>query len=141
MRIRFCLAVPFILACPFLLNHVSNASELMIIQLGFVILPPTEFSATPIFYKSFPIFKRFTTACFTYALSRALMYVVSSFGIVYLIKYFGNLGLLFLLVPVIVGYGYGLFYFIRLNNQQEKEMSTSENDISLKDALLGVKRV
>ena len=52
-------------------------------------------------------------------MARALMYVISSFGIVYLIKYFGNLGLLFLFVPVITGYGFGLFHFIKLERKNQ----------------------
>jgi MHS family proline/betaine transporter-like MFS transporter len=42
------------------------------------------------------------------------MSIVSSFGIVLLIKYFGYWGLLILLVPVIVGYGWGLLYYEEL---------------------------
>jgi MHS family proline/betaine transporter-like MFS transporter len=119
LKIKFYFAAPFILAAPLLLDYVSTGSGLMIIQILLCLSLLVEFPATPIFYKSFPIFQRFTTSCFSYALSRALMYVISSFGIIYLIKYFGNLGLLFLLGPVVIGYGLGLFYFIRIEDKKE----------------------
>ena len=119
LKIKFYFAAPFILASPLLLDYVSTGSGLMIIQILLCLSLLVEFPATPIFYKSFPIFQRFTTSCFSYALSRALMYVISSFGIIYLIKYFGNLGLLFLLGPVVIGYGLGLFYFIRIEYKKE----------------------
>ncbi|ABV75520.1 MFS type sugar transporter [Rickettsia akari str. Hartford] len=40
--------------------------------------------------RHFPIFKRFTFVTFTYALSVACIYVISSFGFPHLIKTFGN---------------------------------------------------
>ena len=46
------------------------------------------------------------------------MYVVSSVGIVYLIKFYGNYGLLILFVPVIILYGWGLFNFIRYESEK-----------------------
>jgi len=120
LKLKFYFAGPFILASPFLLNYISTGSGLMLIQILLSLSLLVEFPATPIFYKNFPIFQRFTTTCFSYAVSRALMYIISSFGIIYLIKYFGNLGLLFLLCPIVIGYGLGLFYFIRLEGKKEK---------------------
>jgi hypothetical protein len=78
---------------------------------------PSEFPAVPIFYKSFPVFKRFTSVSLIFAISRALMYVVSSFGIAYLIKFYGDYGLLILFAPVTILYGWGLFNFIRYEAQ------------------------
>ena len=96
---------------------MTSAVKTMLIQIALLLLLLVEFPATPIFYKSFPVFRRFTAVCFSYALSRALMYVVSSFGIIFLTEYFGNMGLLFLLIPVVTGYGFGLFHFVKLNRQ------------------------
>jgi MHS family proline/betaine transporter-like MFS transporter len=117
LKFKFYIAFPFVLMCPYLLDHVNTGFELMLIQIALLLLLLVEFPATPIFYKSFPVFRRFTAVCFSYALSRALMYVVSSFGIIFLTEYFGNMGLLFLLIPVVTGYGFGLFHFVKLNRQ------------------------
>ena len=56
------------------------------------------------------------------------MYVISSFGIVLLIKYFGNMGLFFLLIPVITGYGFGLFHFINLKKKEDSEEEARINE-------------
>lgn len=118
LKIKFYLAGPFILTSPLLLNYITTGTQLMLIQILLSLALLVEFPATPIFYKHFPVFQRFTATCFSYAASRALMYVISSFGVVYLIKYFGNLGLLFLLFPIVAGYGLGLFYFIKIENKK-----------------------
>jgi MHS family proline/betaine transporter-like MFS transporter len=121
LKTLFYIFIPFLFVTPFLLNVISSPFELMLVQLLLVTLSPSEYPASPIFYKSFPVFKRFTGSCFCYATARALMYLVTSFGIIYLTKYFGNAGLLFLVVPVIIGYGFGLFHFINLEKQKKEE--------------------
>jgi MFS family permease len=113
LKIKWFISVPFFFSIPFLLNNVTSPLEFAFIQLFVIFFMPSEFPAVPIFYKSFPVFKRFTSVCLIFAVSRALMYVVSSVGIAYLIKFYGNYGLLILFVPVIILYGWGLFNFIR----------------------------
>ena len=39
------------------------------------------------------------------------MYVVVSFGLIYLIKYFGNIGLLVIMLPITISYLIGLRHF------------------------------
>jgi len=125
LKIKFYIALPFLLVCPFLLNNVTNSFELMLIQMFIMIFSPTEFSAAPILYKAFPVFKRFTSVCLIHAMSRALMYTVSAFGIVYLIKYFGNLGLLFLFVPINLCFLFSLLHFEKL----EKKASIDKEEL------------
>jgi len=123
LKTKFFFAILFLLTIPFLLNNISSVFEFALIQLFVIFFMPSEFPASPIFYKAFPVLQRFKSVCLIFAISRALMYVISSFGIVYLIKYFGNLGLLFLFIPVIIGYGFGLFHFVNLEKQEEEEES------------------
>ncbi len=73
-----------------------------------------ELPAGPVLYRHFPIFKRFSCASLTFALSRAVMYVITSFGVVYLTEYFGHWGLLILMIPVILGYVFGLLHLEKL---------------------------
>ena len=120
LKVRYYITVPFILIVPLLLNKVTGGFELMLIQIFIVIFMPTEFTACPIFYKAFPTFKRFTSVCLIFAISRALMYVISSFGLVLLTERFGNYGVSCLLIPVITLYGYGLFYFINRENTTQR---------------------
>jgi MFS transporter, MHS family, proline/betaine transporter len=102
------------LVSPLFLSHVSTPKQLFLLQAFAAFFFPSHVPAAPIFYKHFPVFKRFTYAGFLEAMARALMAVVPSFGLVLLIKYFGYWGLLILLVPVVVGYGRGILHFEKL---------------------------
>ncbi|WP_341758456.1 hypothetical protein [Candidatus Tisiphia endosymbiont of Ditula angustiorana] len=104
----------FMIFCPYLLNNVNSPDQLFFIQFFIVLWKQCLNSATPICLKSFPIFKRFTCASITFALSRALMYVISAFGFVYLVECFGNWGIWFIMIPIIIGFTYGLLHFENL---------------------------
>lgn len=107
----------FIIFCPYLLNNLNAPYQLFLIQFFMLLLQECVGSAGPIFYKSFPVFKRFTCATMTFAVSRALMFVVTSFGFVYFIDYFGNWGLWVIMIPTIIGFAYGLFHFEKLTKK------------------------
>ena len=87
------------------------------IQAFFVLFILSTNPATPILYKHLPVFKRFTAGSFSYALSRACMHSITSFGLVYLYKYFGHYGLLLIMIPVSVGYGLGVLHFESLEKK------------------------
>jgi len=124
LKVKWFISVPFFFSIPILLNNVSSPLEFAFIQLFVIFFMPSEFPAVPIFYKSFPVLKRFTSVCLIFAISRALMYLVSSFGIAYLIKFYGNYGLLILFIPVIILYGWGLSNFIKY--EAEKGLGNEE---------------
>ncbi|ABV75176.1 Proline/betaine transporter [Rickettsia akari str. Hartford] len=67
------------------------------------------------FYARLPVLKRFTCGSFIFALSRASMFAVSSFGTIYLIDYFNHWVLLFFIIPILIGYTLGVksFYKVR----------------------------
>ncbi len=124
LKVKWVISVPFFFCIPILLNNVSSPLEFAFIQLFVIFFMPSEFPAVPIFYKAFPVLKRFTSVCLIFAISRALMYLVSSFGIAYLIKFYGNYGLLILFIPVIILYGWGLSNFIKY--ESEKGLGSEE---------------
>ena len=111
LKVKLFLFTCFILVAPFLLSNISSAYELMLLQIFVVTLVPTDFPGVSIFYIYFPVVKRFTYSCLMYALSRAVMSVLTSFGLVYLIHYFGSWGILLVMIPVILGYKFGLSHF------------------------------
>lgn len=123
LKVKFYAIFIFFLAWPFMLNIVSSGFELMLLQLFVVFFIPSEFPGIPCFCKAFPVFKRFTTFSLVFATSRALMHVILSFGLVILTTQFGNYGLLFLVIPVTIGYGLGLSYFKR----REKKLGNYDN--------------
>ena len=117
LKVKLAIFATFMLVCPYLLGHIDSSLQLLLIQLFVVIFAPTDFPAASIFYIHFPVFKRFTYASLMYALSRALMSVITSFGIVYLIDYFGHWGILVIMVPIILGYRFGLSHFQKLEQE------------------------
>ncbi|MEY4464344.1 MAG: hypothetical protein RLZZ81_1315 [Pseudomonadota bacterium] len=111
LRVRLIIYSIFILACPFLLNNINTPTGIFYFQCFamFFVLDTTP--AKSIFYQYIPIFKRFTYTCFTIAMSRAITYVITSFGIIYLIKHFNNFGLQIIMIPVALGTWFAIRHF------------------------------
>ncbi len=109
----------FLLFCPYLLDHLTSPFHIFIIQAFVLVFALDSMPGIPIFYKYFPVLKRFTYATFIYALSRAVMFAITSFGLIYLVKYCGNWGLLIIMIPVTIGYAFGLAHFINLDQDKE----------------------
>lgn len=113
-RKRLIIFSTIILFFPYLLNNIQSSFHLLLLQLFVVIFGPRVFPAAAIFYKQFPIFKRFRCTSLAFAIIRAIMFIMTSFGLVYLTEYFGHWGILMLFIPFLISYGVGLQYFIRL---------------------------
>ncbi len=119
LKVLLTLTTILFLICPYLLDNINSPSQLLLIQILIIIFALGLFPATPIFYKHLPVFKRFTTSCLMYAGGVAVMFVVTSFGLVYLIHYFGNWGILFIAAPTLVGYKFSLSYFEKLEKESK----------------------
>ena len=65
-------------------------------------------------FKHFPVSQRFTAAATIFGVSATLSYIVTSFGLIPLTKYFGYYGLWFIYIPIITGFLYGMSYFKKL---------------------------
>ena len=114
LNFSWIILIVFIPFLPLLLNSVRSVGELFLIQSFLVSFKIMDFPAAPIIFKNFPVFKRFSYNSFLEATAYAIIYAITSFGLSYLIDYFGYWGLLVLMVPILVGYGYGLHHFIEL---------------------------
>ncbi|ALN41789.1 MFS transporter [Rickettsia rhipicephali] len=118
LKIKILIMLIFIPFCPYILEHgLTTPFCLILLQLFFVVFGPSKTPAFPIFFRHFPVFQRFTYSNLSYAISRAIIYIITSFGIVYITKYFGNWGLLIIFIPIYVGYNYGLSYFEQLEKE------------------------
>jgi MHS family proline/betaine transporter-like MFS transporter len=102
---------------PYLFNNITSSFQLLIIQSFFILFVLSANPATPIFYTHIPVFTRFTYGSVIYALSKALMYITTSFGLVYLIDFFGNFGILIIMVPTAIGYAFGILHFDKLEKE------------------------
>lgn len=111
LRIKSRLALGLMIMLPFLINNIKSPTHLFLIQSFLLILSLTAMPAVSVLMYHLPISRRFTLASFLYAVAYALMYVVTSFGLVYLGNYFGAFGLWFITLPVAFAYVYGIGYF------------------------------
>ena len=114
LKVKLAVFFIFLLFSPYLLNHISSPLHVGLIQTFAVFFAFDEMPGVSILYKHFPIFKRFTYASVLHALARAFMYVVVSFGLVYLTKYFGSYALLIISFPLSMGFAFGLSHFEKL---------------------------
>ncbi|WP_425364057.1 MFS transporter [Candidatus Tisiphia endosymbiont of Hybos culiciformis] len=114
LKIRVVIFWIFILAYPYLLDNVRTPFDIFLLQafMMFFVLDVTP--AISIFYIYFPVFKHFTYSAVLFALSRTVIYIITSFGLIYLTEYLGNYGLLIIMIPVMIGYTFGILHFEKL---------------------------
>ena len=105
------------LVLPFALNAALNNYVIFAIQASIAIFGLSGCPSDPIFIKYFPIFKRFTAVTFGYALARAVMYVIISFGLVYLTDWFGFYGIWVLTMPISLFWIKSIMYYEKLERQ------------------------
>lgn len=120
IKFRIAVFTVFVFFLPVILNNHSNPKHILYLQLFIVAFSLTSIPASAIFYKSFPVFQRFRCCSFSYALSRAVMHVITSFGMIYIGDYFGNTGILIILIPVVISFTWAIFYFGRLEIENKE---------------------
>ncbi len=116
-KIRLGIFVVFLLISPYFFKQISSSLDILFLQGFIVVFGMMGIPAIPIFYKHLPILKRFTYASFTYALSRSLVYVITSFGMVYMGRFFGDWGMLVAMMPMAVVFFYSLQHFAALEKK------------------------
>jgi hypothetical protein len=104
---------------PFLIITMHSSAGLFFIQALILLIPLDGMPADAVLFYHFPIFRRFTFVSFLYAVARAFMYTITSFGLVYLGSYFGSFGLWFITLPIAVSYLYGVRHFEGLERKLE----------------------
>lgn len=117
LKIKFFISLIIIMSYPYWLDNLQSDFHVLLLQSCIIFFAADASPATSIFYKYFPVLKRFTYISFAHALSRAVVYVITSFGLVYLTKDLGSWGILIIAVPVFVGYIFGLYHFEKLEKE------------------------
>lgn len=111
LAVRITIFALLALFIPIMLNSVTTPFELLMFQLFVAVIAPTGFPARALFFIRFPVLNRFTCTSLVFAISRAIMYIVSSFGLFFLTDKYGHSGVLILVVPIVIGYIYGIISF------------------------------
>ena len=117
LKVKFYAFVPVILVYPFILSSLTEAWQIFLFQNILCFFALTHVPASPIFLSYFPVYRRFTYASYLYAGARAIMYIITSFGLIYLNEAFGDMGLLVLMVPVSLGFLWSVHHFEKLEER------------------------
>jgi MHS family proline/betaine transporter-like MFS transporter len=117
LKFKFIVFCPIMVLLPYLLAVTTEQWQILLMQSVIVSLGFMGTPAMSIFYKRLPIFKRFTSAAFAYALSRAFVYILTSFCLVILTEWFGHYGILIIMIPTAIAYFYGLRHFEKIEKR------------------------
>jgi len=117
------------LCLPFLIMSSYHYLHIFGIQAMLLIFALSSIPADSIFLKYFPTLKRFTIAGFLYALKSAFIYMFVSFGTVYVTKWFGVYGLWFIILPVTLGFLWGIRHFEKLEGLRPDKSLRNKDDV------------
>jgi MHS family proline/betaine transporter-like MFS transporter len=120
VKAKLLLFIIVTLTSPFLITILHNSSTIFFIQCCFLVFACDYVPAMPITYKHISVLRRFTYCSMSYALSRSTMSVITSFGLVYLFKYFGYWGIIIAMTPIIIGYISSVHHFDQLEREENK---------------------
>ena len=117
IKLRGIVTLLLMICLPILIIQLNSPYQVFLTQALILLIPLESLPAEAVLIYHLPIWRRFTYATFLYAIARATMYVVTSFGLVYLGIYFGHFGLWFITLPVTGAYLYGIRHFENLERQ------------------------
>jgi MHS family proline/betaine transporter-like MFS transporter len=96
-----------------------SPKTVFLFQCAWALFTFDQMPAAPIFYKYFPVFKRFRYAGILRSCAIVLSYATTSFGLVKATQMFGHNGILLIFVPLGICYGISLTYFERTEKENE----------------------
>jgi MFS family permease len=116
-KIRSILGVLLLIALPFLIMAATSPMQLFLIQSLIFTFRLEEAPSIPVFYNHFPVYCRFRSATLLFSLSRAFMTIITSFGMIYLVSYFGSFGIWVITIPIGITFLYSLKHFESLERK------------------------
>jgi MFS family permease len=120
IRIRAIVSIPFVLMLPQLIDNCTCGSQIFVLQAMLLILSLASSPTEGVLVKAIPVSNRFTASSVIYAASRAIVYIVTSFGLTYLTKWLGHIGLLVVILPITIGFLWGVNHFEALEAKKKK---------------------
>ena len=103
---------------PIMLNYNPAPVYIFIFQCLAALFVFDHVPASPIFYKYFPVFKRFTYTSMISAIAKLFTYLLTSFSLVYITNYLGYWGLFLIFTPVGITFFMAVTYFERMERNQ-----------------------
>lgn len=114
LKVKLYLFFASLIFFPIMLYYSPAPQYVFIFQCLAALFVFDHVPASPIFYKYFPVFKRFTYTSMLSAIAKLLTYVITSFGLVYTSNYLGYWGLFLIFIPVGIAFFMGVTYFERM---------------------------
>jgi len=117
LKAKLIIYIPFLFIVPWLLLHTKSELTIFIIQIIGIVFGNSTIPAKAIFLMHFPIFKRFRYASFITAIAHITLYIITSFGLVYVVNFFGKYGILLISLPITFSFLFGLLHFEKLEKE------------------------
>jgi MHS family proline/betaine transporter-like MFS transporter len=111
--IRLFLGVLMILLSPFLLS--SGVENILIVQSLISLLFISDVSVLALKHKCIPISKRFRVGVISFAFVRAIIAIVTSLSLIFLMPYLGDYFILVMGLPFAIGFYFGIRHFKKLD--------------------------
>lgn len=122
LKFKVVALLPCIIAFPFILTYYNSPFNVFLVQSFCIFFILNGGPAMPIVISYFPVFRRFTYNSFIYALSRAIVYVITSFGLVYLTAFFGHWGMWIIMIPTVVGFTWSIYHYEKLEKTSNPQI-------------------
>jgi MFS transporter, MHS family, proline/betaine transporter len=106
---------------PLAISSYASPKTLLVFQCATMLFMFDETPAAPMFFKHFPVLKRFRYTGLITSLASLLVYLLLAFGIPWMTKDYGCVGILFFLVPSGICFLFGLRYFERKEAEERKK--------------------
>ncbi|QQV74906.1 Putative sialic acid transporter [Rickettsia tillamookensis] len=119
LKVKLYLFFTSLIFFPIMLNYNPTPLYIFIFQCLAALFVFDHVPAAPIFYKYFPVFKRFTYTSMLSAIAKLFTYIITSFGLVYITNYLGYWGLFLIFIPVGITFFMGVTYFEKMEKNRD----------------------
>jgi MHS family proline/betaine transporter-like MFS transporter len=119
LKCKAAIYVPFFLLLPLMLSYTGSPALLFLVQAINLAFALTESPAVAVFIMRFPVFRRFTYYGIIAAISSAILNTATAFGFIYITDALGFWGLLCIMLPINLGFLWGLRHFGKLEKASE----------------------
>ena len=130
-KIKAYLFFALVILLPFIITYANNPYLFFSIQALLLLTSIGDCPSAAIFIKHIPVLKRVTATSFIYAATRAIMYIITTFGLFFLTEWFGHFGLWIVTIPVTIAFLWGIKHFETL--EQEKGIIPKRKDTTPSD--------
>lgn len=117
LKVKLYLFFMSIVLFPVVIGLTNNPSYIFLFQCLAALFVFDHIPASSVFYKYFPIFRRFTYTSFISALAKVVTYFITAFGLVFTTEYLGYWGIFIIFVPVGIGFYLSVNYFQKLEDK------------------------